>query len=142
MVIEGSPKDMKKKLDAALKERDKFKEILGELKGLRKEDTKKFKEVQAQLKQLKQQFEDKSQALDDSRKSLFHMQEKLLILQRESEDRPASDRSEVERLLEKQIGKMERERKQLLSEHQEEVTALQEIIDALSSRQPQDALTT
>lgn len=133
-------KEIKKKCDGLIKEREKLKEILTELKALRKEDAKKSKEVQGQYKQLKQQFEEKAEALDDSRKALFHMQEKLLMLQREAEEKPANDRSEMERLLEKQIAKMEKEKRDLLTEHQEEVNALQEIIDALSNREASAAL--
>ncbi|MEC7840318.1 MAG: hypothetical protein VX777_09805, partial [Chlamydiota bacterium] len=65
---------------------------------------------------------------------LFHMQEKLVNIQREYEDVQKSSSTEKEELFEEHIKKMEAEREQIEIEHQEEIDGLHEIIASLSGK--------
>lgn len=103
-------------------------------KKVSKKETSALRQAEGRYKQLKQQFDEKSLVLDETRRALFHMQEDLLNLQRESEERKITEKSEVESVLEQHIKKMEEERRQLESEHQQEIDDLHEIIASLSKK--------
>lgn len=82
-------------LDEALKEKEMLVKKLDKKIKTPKKDTGEMKEIQSQYKKLKQQFEEKSKMLEDTRRALFHMQEKLVNAQREFSEMRKVEKLEV-----------------------------------------------
>ncbi len=115
----------------AQSERDEAKEkLVGKVKN---KDSSELRKVKGKHTQLQKQFKEKSEVLDETRRALFHMQEKLLTSQRETEEARKADKSDTEELLEQSVAKMERERKELEGNHQQEIDDLHDIIASLST---------
>lgn len=75
-------------------------------------------------KQLRNQFEEKSQVLSLTRKELYETQGRLLVLQREGEERVYEPQGEGEAVLEKLVDQLVQE----ISALEEEVLVLEEIV--------------
>ncbi len=92
--------------------------------------TPEVRQVAAKYLQLREQFAEKSAILDETRRELFHSQEKLLRLQRETEESEKYAVNKTEQKLIAHILKLERE----LSQQEQEREALHQIIDRIQNR--------
>jgi chromosome segregation ATPase len=108
-------------------------EVKKKLEKASKKESPDLRKVKGKHTQLQKQFNEKSEVLDETRRALFHMQEKLLTAQRETEEARKSDHSDTEQLLEQSVEKMEGDRTQLEKNHQQEIDDLHEIIASLSA---------
>jgi len=88
------------------------------------EETEDEKPLQYLYANLREQFEEKSVALDAARKELFHIENRLLGIQKEKEE-DLAENSEEEKLLLTALKKVE--------DLEGEVTALQEIVTILTT---------
>lgn len=70
-------------LEVALKEKEVLLKKIEKKAASPKKDSGEMKELQRHHKKLQQQFDEKSKLLEDARRALFHMQEKLVSTQRE-----------------------------------------------------------
>lgn len=107
--------------------------IHAELEKATKKEASELRKVKGIHTQLQKQFKEKADVLDETRKALFHMQEKLLSSQRDLEEARKADKSISEALVEGAVEKMERERRELEENHQQEIDALHDIIASLSA---------
>lgn len=100
-------------------------ESLKQVKAPSKTEAAALRKAESRYKQLKDQFDEKSQGLDDTRRALFHMQERLFNMKRELDESKKVEKSQKEIVLEQNLKKME-------EEHQKEINDLHEIIASLS----------
>ena len=115
---------LQKELDAALKPEDE---------PANQSDPKELNRVQGLYNQLRVQFSEKSQNLDDTRKLLFHSQEKLLTLQKEIEEKYVYDQDQTIAAYEKHNFELTAQVKLLESE----VAGLEELIKLQPAEKPQ-----
>lgn len=91
--------------------------------------TQDLKALEGLYKQLRLQFEEKSQVLSSTRKELFETQGRVLLLQREEEERTYEPKGEEDRLLEALIARLVQEIESL----EEEIHTLEELVSVQQS---------
>jgi len=134
--LEKEKNEMELALQKALSEKE-----AADKKAAKKADPAKkipgeVREIQGKYNQLKAQFDEKSQMLDDTRRAIFRMQEKLVNTQREYEELKKAEKLEIEASLQEQIRKMDEERSKTEEEYKLEITSLHDIIATLSAKEP------
>lgn len=94
-------------------------------------DKRALKRAEGMYRQLSDQFKEKSETLNKTRKELFHAEEQLLKLEKESEENRRFNPSQEELLLEKYILHMDRECSHAMHSQETVINQLHEIIHNL-----------
>lgn len=92
---------------------------------------KESRRLYGMYNQLRTQFEQKSNELDFARRELFHVQEKLNILQKDWEEENLYNRSQLEKNYESYIERIEKEWQQLEEEYTNEIALLEDTLQAV-----------
>jgi len=87
-----------------------------------------LRRIKGMYEQLKSQFHEKSTILDETRRQLFLVEEKLLLCQIESQEKERYEYSELEAELQKQLIATHQDSKKMYQEACHEIEALHEII--------------
>lgn len=90
-----------------------------------------LRRIKGMYEQLKSQFHEKSQVLDETRRQLFAVEEKLLLSQIEIQEKERYEYSELEAELEKHLIATHKASKKMYQEACQEIEALHEIISNL-----------
>jgi chromosome segregation ATPase len=95
------------------------------------EADRSFRRMKGLYEQLKCQFADKSAVLDETRKQLFHLEEKFMQHQIDMQERETFGYSDIEKALEKQLIETQKNYAKMHRETVQEVEGLYEVIDNL-----------
>lgn len=118
----------------------KLQEIEKELMGLKAKEPKNSNPIghtrtfEDMYLQLKQQFQEKSDLLDSTRKNLFKVQEHLIGLQKENEQKDVFEQAEEDWIVLKNFEQACRELDALKNEYHQEIYELHALIDKLMKR--------
>lgn len=93
-------------------------------------ESRELRRIDGLYKQLRLQFEEKSNLLDETRRELFHTQEKLTRELMDQKERQYEG-SEYERELQRCLDQLEDEQRELADSHRREVEQLQELISQM-----------
>lgn len=119
--------------NAYLKQKGEWEEMQTKQERSKPHDWKEFRRVEGLYLQMRSQFDEKSLTLDNTRKELFHLQEKLEQLRLEQEEKYVYERSQYEKTLEQYIEKVEHRYAAKEESLTNEIEMLQEIITTLSN---------
>lgn len=111
--------------------KDQLNQLQTEKEEKEPEKSSELRRVEGLYNQLRGQFAEKTKVLDETRRTLFHTQEKLAALQKNIKEMEIYGDNDMQEKLYRMLGSLDRILSRQIHEQQNEISQLHELIDSL-----------